>query len=99
MLTEAIKVKATIEPSQAALSLIDTIQHKATNLRRCGLEPKRVYMSLKTKLLLIGGVFNRNMVTVVPHGRERRDTVLGLDICECNSLPDGFIDVGADDQY
>lgn len=99
MIAETMKVKVKTEPSQAALSLIDTIQHKREKLMRAGLEPKRVYMSLRTKLTLVGGVFHPSLIVTVPHGYERRDTIYGMDIYEVDSLPDGFIDIGADDQY
>jgi hypothetical protein len=94
-----MKTATMIRPSDEALALIDQIQHKREKLMRAGLEPKRVYMSLRTKLTLVGGIFHPSLIVTVPHGYERRDTIYGLDIHEVDSLPDGFIDIGADDQY
>jgi hypothetical protein len=92
-------VKTIKRPSEEALALMDTIQHKISRMFAGGLEPRRVFMNYRTKLILMGGPFHRSCVIVIPRGQQRIDTVLGLDIHIVDSLPDGFVDIGADEQY
>lgn len=98
--TTAVQAQARDEKlNQEAKFLLEIIRYKAWKLRRAGLEPKRVYMSTRTKMRLERGIYHGGAVVVVPNGRDRVPTVCGLTIHECNDLLDGFVDVAGDDEY
>ena len=83
------------EVSDEVRLLLEIIKYKKWQLEKFGFQPKRVYMSFRTKRKLHGGLYTPCLVTVVPHGRERRDTILGLDIHEAD-IPDYTVDIGCD---
>lgn len=76
--------------------LLSIIEWKRYQLEKAGFTPRRVYMSFRTKRRLAGGLYTPNVLTVVPHGRERRETVLGLDIYEVAGMTDDTVDIGCD---
>ena len=87
------------EPTDEVRLLLEIIQWKRTQYLGMGLEPKRVYMSYRTKRKLHGGLYTPNFVVTVPHGNERRDTIFGLDIYEVADMPDMVADIGCDFKY
>ena len=76
--------------------LLSIIEWKRYQLESAGFQPRRVYMSFRTKRRLAGGLYTPNVLTVVPHGKERRETVLGLDIYEVAGMTDDTVDIGCD---
>ncbi len=84
------------EVSDEVRLLLEIIKYKKWQLEKFGFQPKRAYMSFRTKRKLAGGLYTRCVLVTVPHGRERRDTVLGLDIYEVSDMADNTVDIGCD---
>lgn len=91
-----LSVEYRIQLTDEVRLLLEIIKYKKWQMEQAGFTPKRVYMSFRTKRKLAGGLYTPCVLTTVPHGRERRDTVLGLDIYDVSDMPDDTVDIGCD---